>query len=227
MNKIALMTSLCMLSCLAPALAQDWSDVQVDANLQVTLPTGYVASDTLGVKYFLGELEHAAIILNKVESSNPNHYADVDELNRGYDRFLRGMTSRFERPEVVTNEEIQIGKLIGRQLKVQFEALEETMVTQGVVVILKDITYSAQFVYPLQEEEVINASKDLFFGSIRFSEELDHHDQLTPGSIMGLSPYQQGELLGQLFVYLIIPITLLIAWIIRRKRKQTQPHQEG
>lgn len=210
---------LLLLLCSLSAFCQYLKPVKIDSSVTVSLPTDYRKQDTLGQQLFLGHAEFGYIMV--MRAANPQgkplkREKDLNKVLKGYESTVLAGTTR---TTVLNDHDTTIANnLIARDFTLQTDTGSGMQDRRFRVVYTKNYTYTFQYLLDEQRKEVSAKEVKDFFGSIRFTPDINRDDQYSIiGQFTGMHKGLRMGLIGG-GVLLIIVIVLLV----RRRSKNAQ-----
>ncbi len=203
---------------IATAHAQVIKPVKIDNLVTVSLPAEFEKRDTLGQTIYSGTGTLGFMIVIKAPNPTDKPLKKEKDLNKVFKEYTNKLLKSSGNGTILNSHDT-----IVNNVEVRDFALSTSDDTQGEqirkfrILYTKDATYTFQFVYPLQREDIAKKEADQFFASIKTAASFDGTDQYsTYGKFTGMHKALKIALIAGGIILIII-----IVMVVRsRKRKQ-------
>lgn len=203
---------------IATANAQVLKPVKVDSLVTVSLPAEFQKRDTLGETILSGTGTLGYMVVIKAPNPNGKPLKKEKDLNKVFKEYITKLQKSSGNGTILNSHDT-----IVNNVEVRDFALSTSDDTQGEqirrfrILYTKDATYTFQFMYPQQREDIAKKEADQFFASIKTAPGFDGTDQYsTYGKFTGMHKALKIALIAGGLVLIII-----IVLVVRsRKRKR-------
>jgi hypothetical protein len=203
---------------IATAHAQVIKPVKIDNLVTVSLPAEFEKRDTLGQTIYSGTGTLGFMIVIKAPNPTDKPLKKEKDLNKVFKEYTNKLLKSSGNGTILNSHDT-----IVNNVEVRDFALSTSDDTQGEqirkfrILYTKDATYTFQFVYPLQREDIAKKEAAQFFASIKTAPSFDGTDQYsTYGKFTGMHKALKIALIAGAIILIII-----IVMVVRnRKRKQ-------
>jgi hypothetical protein len=203
---------------IATAHAQVLKPVKVDSLVTVSLPAEFQKRDTLGETVLSGTGTLGYMVVIKAPNPTDKPLKKEKDLNKVFKEYITKLQKSSGNGTILNSHDT-----IVNNVEVRDFALSTSDDTQGEqirkfrILYTKNATYTFQFMYPQQREDIAKKEADQFFASIKTAPGFDGTDQYsTYGRFTGMHKALKIALIAG-GVLLIIIIVLLVR---SRKRKR-------
>jgi hypothetical protein len=195
--------------------------VKIDSLVTVSLPHGFQKKDTLGQQIFTGNgsLGYMVVIRNPNAADNKPLNKERD-LNKVLKTYIDGIQKQSINGSVMNLRDTTIGALEGKVFTLRIDNSgstgESPQLKRFILLYTQETTYTIEYNYPEQRQELVAAELKEFSSSIKLAPDLKRNDQYLSNA-KGLSTGAKIGIYGGGAIVIIILVT-----VIRRKKKQQE-----
>ncbi|TWJ02580.1 hypothetical protein JN11_01553 [Mucilaginibacter frigoritolerans] len=210
MKKIFLSLTM-LLFTIAAFSQQQFKPVKIDSLVTISMPVGYQLKDTLGQHIYgaNGMLGYMTVIVAPNEKNNAplKKEKDLNKVLKDYITHIQGQSSGGSALHV---RDTTVGTLKAKAFTLKSDDGTGTFqFINFVLIYTQDNTYTFEYVYPSERQELVKDEYKAFISSIKLSPELQRNDQyLSPDT--GMSSTAKIEIYGSVTLVIAFVIVLLV-----------------
>jgi len=215
MKKIFL--SLILLSSIAvTGFSQALVPVKVDSLVTVSMPALFQKKDTLGQQQFTGNgLYGAMIVLRASNDKNNTPLKKASDLNNVLKSYIKSIQGQAAGGSALRVRDTTVGTLKAKVFTLKnSDDADNIQLINFTLIYTQDATYTFEYVYPENRQDLVKDEYKAFASSIRLSKELQRNDQYLSNAT-GMSPVVKAAIFGGGALILI----LIIVLVVRRRKK--------
>jgi|SRR6185437_5827635 len=209
-------SSLILLLFAAPGFCQHIKPVKIDSLVTVSLPEGYKEKDTLNERIFsTNSMYGYMIVIRQASVANNTPLKKEKDLNKVLKNIIKEIQGQSAGSSAQYVRDTTIGTLKAKTFRLKSDDGSGNIQFRNFVLIYtQDATYTFQYVYPGNREDLINDEYKAFIGSIKLSPELQRNDQYLANA-KGMSALNKIEIFGGGGLVVIVAVV----FIARRKKR--------
>jgi len=214
MKKIFL--SLTLLLFAMPGFCQLIKPVKIDSLVTVSLPPGYQKKDTLNERIFSANSMFGYMIaIREANVKNNTPLKKEKDLNKVLKDIVKQIQGESAESSAQFVRDTTIGTLKAKTFRLKNnDGSGNIQFRNFVLIYTQDATYTFQYVYPGDREDLVKDEYRAFISSIKLSPELQRNDQYLSNA-SGMSAITRIEVFGGAGLLII----LVIVFIVRRKKR--------
>lgn len=209
MKKIFL--SLVMLLFTIAAFSQQFKPVKIDSLVTISMPAAYHQKDTLGQHIYgaNGLVGYMTVIVAPNEKNNTPLKKEKD-LNKVLKEYITNIQGQSSGGSALNVRDTTVGTLKAKAFTLKSDDGTGTFqFINFVLIYTQDNTYTFEYVYPSERQDLVKDEYKAFISSIKLSPELQRNDQyLSPDT--GMSSTAKIEIFGSVALVIAFVIVLLV-----------------
>jgi hypothetical protein len=190
--------------------------VKIDSLITVSLPEGFQKKDTLGQHIYSanGLYGYMTVIVAPNEKSNAPLKKETD-LNNVLKKYIKNIQGQSGDGSAQFVRDTTIGTLKAKLFTLKNDdGSGSVQLINFTLLYTQDATYTFEYVYPQERQDVTKAEYKAYASSIRLSPDLKRNDQYLSNA-KGLSSGAKIAIYGGAAILIILVIVILV----RRKKK--------
>jgi hypothetical protein len=203
---------------IATAHAQVIKPVKIDNLVTVSLPAEFEKRDTLGQTIYSGTGTLGFMIVIKAPNPTDKPLKKEKDLNKVFKEYTNKLLKSSGNGTILNSHDTIVNNVEVRDFALSTsDDAQGEQIRKFRILYTKDATYTFQFVYPLQREDIAKKEAAQFFASIKTAPSFDGTDQYsTYGKFTGMHKALKIALIAGVVILIII----IVMVVRKRKRRQ-------
>ncbi|NCD68484.1 hypothetical protein [Mucilaginibacter agri] len=200
----------------ATAHAQVIKPVKLDSLVTVSLPAEFQKRDTLGQSIWTGTGALGYMVVIKAPNPTNQPLKKEKDLNKVFKEYTNKLLKSSGNGTILNSHDTIVNNVEVRDFALSTsDDAQGEQIRKFRILYTKEATYTFQFMYPQQREDIAKKEADQFFASIKTDPSFDGTDQYsTFGKFTGMHKALKMALIAGGVVLIII-----IVMVVRRKKK--------
>ncbi|GAB3926254.1 hypothetical protein [Mucilaginibacter myungsuensis] len=194
--------------------AQTTKKVRLDEVVSLTLPADVRKIDTLGQQTYTANSRYGYMIVSRVPNGEQKVLKKEKELKKIFKDYIKEVQAGLPEGTITDSKDTIMNKLEVHDFVLRTDTGSGVQLRKFRILYTKPVTYTFQYLYDEQRQDVAAEEMKAFFAGIKSPPELDGTDQyLTFGKWQGVS--------GTLIIIgvSVIAVIIFVILMVRRKRK--------
>lgn len=198
--------------------ASSWEKIKLGNYMEFDFPANYERIDTLGQTVFMMDGNNSFMTLSILtKDAIPDaRMTGIEDLSKFYNGIESGVTSATG-GQVIESKDTLSDNLKSRYFVVDAGNGEEK---KYLSVVVQDKVMQAMVWYLSEDREQIDEESQKFLNSFKFN--ISPTQQVLPARDEDTLAYKVGQLLGQFSLHILIPVVILLIYVGRQKKKNSQ-----
>lgn len=167
-----------MLFFTAAGYAQQLEPVKIDSLVTVSLPEGYIKTDTLDQQVYSANGDFGYMVVVKATDETNKPLEKEKDLNKVMSTYVTSLQGQYKDASAQNVRDTTVGPLKAKTFTLQYRADDSSLQLKNFVLLYTTTaSYFFEYAYPDMRADIVGKELKSFVGSIKLSPQLQRNDQ--------------------------------------------------